>query len=889
MKYTKHFLLITCAIFTLLLNSINLFSQNETYTATKTIKAPKIDGIIDDSVWMQAEWEGNFIQQKPFEKKAPSQQTQFKILYNNSSLYIAVRAFDASPDSIEKRLTRRDDFEGDWITLGIDSYHDLLTGFEFSINAAGVKCDEKVSNDDNNDDSWDPVWFGKTNIDNLGWTAEIQIPLTQLRFGKKDEYVWGLQIVRYLFRREEYSMWKFAAPSASGWVHHYGELHGIKDIKPKKQRELTPYVLGKVEFYEGNENNPFSSGQDLSGAIGLDGKFGVTNDLTLDFSINPDFGQVEADPSEVNLSTFETYFTEKRPFFIEGNNILSQGITSTGSYSDDDLFYSRRIGKAPSLTPETDANYTEYVNMPQSTSILGAFKLTGKTKNGLSLGILESVTQKEWAEIARDVSVGEEKEFEYRKEIVEPLTNYFVSRIEKDLNESNTQVGAMVTAVNRKLETDQLRSQLHKSAYSAGFNFKQQWKDKTYYIDINAAVSQINGSKEDITTTQTSSPHYFQRPDASHITLDSNRTSLTGTGGTIEIGKAGNGKWSGINWLTFRSPGFNINDIGYLYRNDEIQQILWIRYQLDEPKSFYRNIKLNFNHWYGTTMGLEYRYHGINANVHTQLKNYWRIGLSISADRKSYSPELLRGGPLLLSDPSVYSYGYIESDTRKKIHSELGYEEFFQRGGSAYYSNYWLDTDWQVYDALKITIEPTLYKRFNEIEYIANKSYQGETRYIRGSLNLIETSLTLRFTYNIGPDFTLQYYGMPFISCGRYTDFKQITDSKAEHFHNRFSEFSNDQISYNSEDNTYYIDEDNDNDSDYSFSNPNFNVKDFNSNLVLRWEYLPGSYLYIVWNQQRYQAETTGEYSFMRNSKDLFLNTYPEDIFLIKLSYRIGT
>ncbi len=888
MKYSKNLLLITCVLFTLFSNQIKLSAQNETYRTTNTIKAPKIDGILDDSVWSLTEWSGNFIQQKPFERKKPSQETQFKILYNSNSLYIAVRAFDAAPDSIEKRLTRRDDFEGDWITVGIDSYHDQLTGFEFSINAAGVKCDEKVTNDDDYDDTWDPVWNGKTNIDDQGWTAEIEIPLTQLRFGKKDEYVWGLQILRYLFRKEEYSMWKFAAPTAPGWVHHYGELQGIKNIKPKKQRELTPYILGKVELYEGSEDNPFSSGRDFGGSAGLDGKFGITNNLTLDFSINPDFGQVEADPSEVNLSTFETYFTEKRPFFIEGNNILSQGITSTGSYSDDNLFYSRRIGKAPSLTPETDANYTEYVDIPQSTSILGAFKLTGKTKNGLSIGVLESVTQKEWADIARDVSEGEENKYEYRRSIVEPLTNYFATRVEKDLNESNTQIGAMVTAVNRKLETDQLKNELHKSAYSAGFNFKQQWKDKTYYIDINANVSQINGSKEDITTTQTGSPHYFQRPDASHLSVDSNRTSLSGTGGTIEIGKAGNGKWRGINWLTFRSPGFNINDMGYMYRNDEIQQILWVRYQLDEPKLFYRSLKLNFNHWYGATMGLEYRYHGINANIHTQFKNYWRTGLSLSADRKSFSPEQLRGGPLLLSDPSAYTYGYIESDTRKKIHSEFLFEEFFQQGGTAYYSNYYLDTDWQVYDALKITFKPTLYKRYNEIEYITNKSYQDETRYIRGTLNLIETSLTLRFTYNISPDFTIQYYGMPFISCGRYSDFKHITDSKAEHFYNRFSSYTEDQISIDSEDNTYYIDENNDNEADYSFSNPDFNVKDFNSNLVLRWEYMPGSYLYVVWNQQRYQAEATGEYSLMANSRDLFLNTYPEDIFLIKLSYRIG-
>jgi hypothetical protein len=343
-------------------------------------RPPVIDGKLDDPVWNKVVWGGNFVQRSPHEGKEPSQATAFKILYDDSNIYIAVRAYDNEPEKIERRMSRRDDLEGDCVEVHLDSYFDRRTAFGFMVNAAGVKGDAVISNDgDNWDDTWDPIWYVKTDTDEQGWSAEMRIPLSQLRFGKKQNQIWGLQVERWLHRKQETSHWQLIPQKASGWVHMFGELQGIKGIKAQRQVELTPYTVGKTQRFEREEGNPFATGSLSNLYGGLDGKIGLTSDLTMDFTINPDFGQVEADPSVVNLTAFETYYSEKRPFFIEGRNILNfQIMGGDGSFSMDNLFYSRRIGRSPQYYPDTEDE--EYLDMPENTTIFGAFKITGKTK-----------------------------------------------------------------------------------------------------------------------------------------------------------------------------------------------------------------------------------------------------------------------------------------------------------------------------------------------------------------------------------------------------------------------------------------------------------------------------------------------------------------------------
>ncbi|MBK6282508.1 MAG: carbohydrate binding family 9 domain-containing protein [Draconibacterium sp.] len=343
----------------------------------------------------------NFTQIQPEENKPPAQQTAFKILFDDNNIYVFIRAFDNEPGKISRRISRRDHFDGDMVSINIDSYYDQQTAFSFTAMASGTKGDEAITqNGQSEDESWNPIWYLKTSIDNEGWCAEMKIPFSQLRFGKKAAHIWGIQVQRRIFRLEERSIWQFIPKGSPGEVHLYGELHGIEGIKPNRQIELMPYVVARTERFEKEEGNPFMDGKKSAFSAGLDGKVAITNDFTVDFTINPDFGQVEADPSEVNLTAFETYFSERRPFFVEGKNIYQFQPSNTiviHNMGGDNLFYSRRIGRSPHYYPQLGDN--EYAEVPEATTILGALKLSGKTKNGLSVGILESVTANEMAEI----------------------------------------------------------------------------------------------------------------------------------------------------------------------------------------------------------------------------------------------------------------------------------------------------------------------------------------------------------------------------------------------------------------------------------------------------------------------------------------------------------
>ncbi|MCX6262482.1 MAG: DUF5916 domain-containing protein, partial [Bacteroidia bacterium] len=520
------------------------------YKAARLTTAPAIDGILNDEAWKEGTWIDDFTQYEPYNGSKVSQRTEFKILFDDDNLYVAFKAYDTSPDSIVNRLTRRDNPDGDLVALVFDSFHDLRTGFLFGITSSGVKYDQMVTNDwQNQDESWDPNWWVKTSINDEGWVAEMKIPFSQVRFEKNSGDIWGLEVARLLYRKNETSFWQHIPKESPGMVHMFGELAGLEQIKPRKIFDVTPYTVGKLETFKAVPGNPFlEKGKKYGLNGGIDAKIGVTNNMTMDLTINPDFGQVEADPSQVNLSAYETFFSEKRPFFIEGNNITNFNIgIGDGDVGNDNLFYTRRIGRRPQGYPNIGEGM--YTDVPTFTSILGAAKLTGKTKNGLSVGFVEAVTNEEKAEIDN----GGERTYE----TVEPLTNYVVGRVQKDYNDGKTIVGVIFTGTNRKLDTN-LDDNMHKSAYSGGFDFTQYFKDKKWMFNINAAFSQVNGTKEALEITQRSSARYFQRPDKDYALFDPNRTSLAGSGGRMQIMKLdGHLNLGGV--VLWKTPGFEIN------------------------------------------------------------------------------------------------------------------------------------------------------------------------------------------------------------------------------------------------------------------------------------------------------------------------------------------
>ncbi len=851
------------------------------YTNAIQGKAPILDGNFDEECWNQVEWSGSFIQRVPYEGQAPSQETAFKILYDSKFLYIAFRCFDKEPENIVRRMSRRDGFEGDWVEINIDSYNDKRTAFSFTSSVSGVKGDEFISNNGSNwDANWNPIWFLRTKVDSIGWTAEVKIPLSQIRYGNAEEHVWGLQFTRRDFRKDSRSTWQFISQNDPNWVSNFGELRGIKGIKPQKQIELQPYVVAKAETFARQEGNPFADGKDQSVDIGLDGKFGVTSDLTLDFTINPDFGQVEADPSALNLNGFRIFFPEQRPFFIENRNLFDYQITAAqagGNFTSDNLFYSRRIGRAPHGYPSLSDG--EYAEVPGNTSILGAAKFSGKTKKGLGIGILESITAREFANIDR--------QGERRKEIVEPLSNYFVGRLTQDFNEGNTVIGGIFTATNRDLKGTNLNF-LHKSAYSGGLDLVHWMKERTYILTANFIFSQVNGSPESILNTQTSFEHYFQRPDAEHLDLDSTATHLNGHGGTLKLSKY-NGKLRFDGGITWRSPGLELNDLGFMSNADEVNHFFWGGYQINEPFSIFRRLNFNYNHFLRWDFGGKNLYQAINTNFNTQFTNFWNMGAGVTFEFKDISNNALFGGPSLRQSPGIAQWAWLGTDSRKAIRFNLN---FFNAWGiekdaptTVYNSNYSLGLTYQPTNATRLSFRPSYSINKRLIQNVSSRTYNGAARYITGEVDQRTLSATIRVNINVSPNLTLQYYGQPFFSRGRYKNFKYITNSLSKNFFNRFHQYQDNQISFNAEEDNFSIDEDADGQTDYSFGNPDFNFRQFRSNFVVRWEYVPGSELFLVWSQNNTDLANPQENLFPGLNEPWF-SKKTHNIFLVKATYR---
>ncbi len=894
MKFFHHF-------FIIFLFPTLLIAQDSTKTVVKRVYTtkplknavpPTIDGLINDSSWDLVDWAGDFIENEPDENTPPTEQTKFKILYDQKYLYVAYRCYDSIPDKIEKRLSRRDGFAGDWVEINLDTYHDKRTGFSFTITAAGVKGDEFISRNGNNwDGSWNPIWYTATNIDDKGWTAEIKIPLSQVKFGKSKEQIWGLQVNRRLFRKEERSVWQRIPQDAPGWVSEFGELHGLIDIEPQKQLEIQPFAVTQFDTFPEEEGNPFRDGNDFKLNGGLDAKIGITNDLTVDLTVNPDFGQVEADPAAIALDGFQIFFREQRPFFVENKNIFDYRFAN----GQDNVFYSRRIGR----NPQGSINELEgeFVDRPGNTTILGAAKFSGKTKNGWSIGLLESVTEREIAKI-------EDQNGSKRETIVEPLTNYFVARAQKDFNNRNTYIGGIFTATNRNLgdafeidsdnpDTDETievagrrennLNNLRKSAYSAGLDFRHNWKERKYFVEGNIVTSLVKGSKESIEATQNELTHLFQRVDADHVDVDPNRTSLTGTGGKLTGGRSGGGNWRYSGGVFWRSPELELNDIGFLRQADEIRQFANARYLFLKPTKLYRRANVSVNQF--TTYDFEGNYNRIQYGLRGEInyKNNWWTEAEYIHKPRIFTNTFLRGGPRFRFSQENIGVLFFGSDRRKKFNFVMGHVNSQAVQNNFSFRRYVLRLNYQPFDAFSFSLNPEFERNPNKTQYVTETDFNGTPRYITARIDQQTLSASIRLNYNINPNLTIQYYGQPFVSRGRYTDFNFVNNPIASDLGERVTLYDQNQISFAN--NEYAIDENRDGSVDYTIDNPDFAFVQFRSNLVLRWEYIPGSEIFLVWSQG-----VTGDGNptddLFRSLSSQILDKQPDNTFLIKATYR---
>ena len=878
------------SLFVFLFLFSNLFAQEKTNSEPvqkRNVEArsltenasPVIDGNLDDEAWNLVEWQGNFVQRSPNEGEAASQKSQFKVTYDQRNIYFAIRCFDTEPDKIEKRLSRRDRYEGDWVIFSIDSYNDKRTAFCFNVNAAGVKSDEILSQDGNGSDlNWNPIWYTKTQIDAEGWTAELKIPFSQLRFEKGTEHLWGLQVTRMVFRENERDVWQRIPLDAAGWVSNFGSLSGLKNISTKKQIELQPYALSSIKTYEKQEGNPFKSGKDFNTSVGLDGKIGISNNMILDFTINPDFGQVEADPAAISLDGFQIFQNERRPFFIENSNLFDYRFSYTrpgNTFGFDNLFYSRRIGKTPSGYPSIAEG--EHVDMPDNTTILGAAKISGQTKDGWSFGLLETITNKEYAKI--------ESDGEIRKEIVEPLTNYTVARLQKNFNNQNSQIGGILTSTNRKLEGN--LDFLHKNAYTGGIDFLHQWKDRYWYVEGNSVVSHVSGSKEAISNTQQSIGHLFQRPDAPHVEVDTNKTHLIGNGGTIKLGKTGGSPIGFETGFTWRTPGLELNDLGFQRQADDIRHFAGIGYQFRKPFSVFNRINLNYNHWLRGDFGGNFNGLAWNINAYANFKNNWDMMIGNNITPISYSISELRGGPRFKYVPQQSPFLWIESNDRKKLYAginlagDLAKDEALQY---AYLNAYMV---YQPINNLNLSLGAFYNTGKKELQYVDQTVFENENEYLVGKMNQQTTGLSLRVNYTLNPNLSLEYYGEPYITNGQFSNFKNISNPTAKNYSDKFIPITESQTQLSTDASYYSIDHNADGNMDYTIGNPDFNYVQFRSNLVLRWEYKPGSEFYFVWSQGATGFGNPQE-QLVKNLGNEIFGKPLENIFLVKATYRLG-
>ncbi|MBI1808530.1 MAG: hypothetical protein HYR75_01425, partial [Gemmatimonadetes bacterium] len=808
-------------------------------TASLATTPPVIDGRDDDAVWRTAAPITAFRQFDPVEDGEPPMATEAKVAYDEKYLYVFVRAFDPHPDSIRSYLSRRDTHTpSDQIKVMIDSYHDRRTGYEFAVNPAGVKRDYSMDGDANEDDSWDGVWDVATRIDDKGWTAEFRIPLSQMRYAKSPDQVFGFAIWRDIARTNVRVSWPVYRRTKTGLVSQLGEVTGLDQLGAPRRLEVTPYTVAKDLTNIRNDGTFAGRAQKMTG--GADIKYGVTSNLTVDATINPDFGQVEADPSVLNLTSFEQYYQERRPFFLEGAGIFRYDLDCNDGQCTG-LFYSRRIGRAPQLSYLYGDASTK-----QSTNIIAAAKLTGRLANGLSIGVLDAATEQVKGP---------------NGETVEPQTNYAVARLNKDFRGGNSVIGLMFTGVNRQLDRWSQDS-LRRSGYVLGLDGRHRFAGNNYEVSGYLAESYVEGSASSIASTEASSVHNFQRP-GSGLDFDTTRTSLGGYTAQLALAKTGGGIVRFFTSLKRTSPGFEINDAGFQTRADAQNWSGWMGLQYNEPTSWYLKARVNFNGWsQWSTNGLNTDLGG-NINAHVQLNNQWWLhaGYNVFNMGHTLDDRGARGGPAMPWLPTAAAWAGVETDQRWAVSPGIFFNARMKDAAGTW--SYGIDqqTTLRLSSRMQAVVGGSFFRQANDAQWNGNFADATGTHYTFAHLEQTLTSLTTRLDFTATPTLSLQLYASPFITSGQYTYWREIADPNAARYEDRYRPFT-------------------------SQGDPGgFNFKQFRSNTVIRWEYRPGSTLFIVWTQGRTQdGVDVGTFQFNRDAQNLF-RAVPDNSLLIKSSY----
>ncbi len=816
-----------------------------------------IDGMLSDAIWASAQRISTLQQRDPIEGAAPTESTVVWVAYDDAALYVAARMYDSHPDSIVARLARRDQgSSSDEFTVYLDTYHDRRSGFWFVASAAGTLRDGTLENDDWDDDSWDGVWDAKVGRDSLGWTAEFRIPYSQLRFNKAEQYVWGVNFRRSIARKNERDFLVYRPKNASGFVSRFPDLMGIERITPPRRLEVMPYTTGKAEFAPHAPGDPFNDGSRLTPGMGVDFKTGVAG-LTLTGTVNPDFGQVEVDPAVVNLSDFETFFSEKRPFFIEGSSIFNFGQGGATNYwgfnwSGPRFFYTRRIGRSPQGgVPQGSDPATSFADMPSATSILGAMKLTGKLGSSWNVGALSALTDREFAQV--DTSANR-----FRQE-VEPQAFYGVFRAQKEFPEGRQGLGFLATADGRAFKDASLRDGMNSHSYAGGVD---GWtfldKSKTWVVTGWVGGTMVQGDSLRLLSLQQNPNHYFQRPDARHLHVDSNATALRGWAARFYVNKQ-KGDWFSNSAIGIISPGFDVADLGFMGRTGLVNSHFGAGHDWNQPGKVFRSAELGaavFGNW---NWDGDLTWTGIFHFGNVQFLNYYGVNWSLAYNPSTVNDRRTRGGPLSLNKPGYQVDVGFNSDSRKAWTYMLQtgtYQSIQDRNWYVAPMVQWLPAS-----SVSVSVSPQLSYEATPVQYVttiyndttAVNTYN--TSYVFARLRQTELSAGIRMNWTYSPKVSLQLYAQPLISAGKYDQFRRLARPRSFDF-----------------------------DSTAAPYDPDFNFKSLRGNAVLRWEYLPGSTMFLVWTQSRSDFENIGDFNF-GNSLHRLAQAKPDNIFLVKFTY----
>jgi len=813
-----------------------------TISRAARINAPiELDGRLNESAWATAPVTDSFTQIDPDEGRPASQRTEVRVLYDDTFLYVGARLHDSG--RITGRLGRRDmDFgDSDWFGVMIDSYLDHRTAFGFDVNPAGVRHDE-IKTIDVDDYSWDPVWEAATTVDSAGWTAEYRIPFSQLRFPGGRAQVWGVQFERIIGRNREYAVSTFIPKSIRGGVPQYGHLLGVEDIRPGKRIEALPYTVQRASYVDPG-SNPYRDKPELGTEAGIDLLFRVSSNLTVNAAFNPDFGQVEVDPAVVNLGVYETFFDEKRPFFVEGSEIFDFGAAGT---SGGQLFYSRRVGRSPSLAPPTSIS-----DMPDATTILGAAKVSGKPA-GWSIGVLEALTAREDARFRLDDTDD--------RMTVEPRANYFVGRARREFRDGQSLFGGILTAVNRDLNTPQLEGALHRAAYAGGVDFRHEFLDRSWALFGDAELSHVRGSESAIAATQRRSNHFFQRPDADHLEVDPAATSLTGYSINLGLAKQGGRHWRGSLGVAVVSPKYEVNDLGFAVRTDRADLQAGVTYLHQQPSKRLRRWSIGVvgrsehNHDWQSILNFAL------LQASAQTLGYWNVSAAVQRFFKAYDDRLTRGGPLAIRPQWTSANAAISSDGRKPVTGSAGFNlQNYEYGSWAWSSR--LSIGIKTSTRWNISAGPTFSRSFVRAQYVTqvpDADYVATygRRYVFAPLRQTSFGLETRLNMTFSPTLTLETYVQPLLSSADYGSAVQFVAPKTF----RFAAYSG------------------------QVPNLDFNLRSLRGTAVLRWEWREGSTLYVAWQQRRSDSDPIGDFDFGRDQRALF-GTRPDNIFLVKMNY----